>query len=256
MNSAACHVSRLLVAMVAMVALATGAVVAAEVQVAVAANFTAPMRKIGAAFEADTGHKALLSFGATGAFFAQIRNGAPFHLLLSADDETPARLEREGATVAGSRFTYAIGRLVLWSAQPGLVDGKGQVLRKPGDGRLAIANPRLAPYGAAAIEALTALGLLQTLQPRIVQGENIAQTYQFVATGNAPLGFVALSQVMVDGRIAKGSAWLVPAGLHGPIRQEAVVLVAGKDNAAAAALAAYLQSDKARAIIRSYGYEL
>jgi len=227
---------------------------AAEVQVAVAANFSAPMRRIAAGFEADTGHKALLAFGSTGAFHAQIRNGAPFQLLLSADDETPARLEKEGAAVAGTRFTYAVGRLVLWSAQPGVVDDKGEVLRKPG-GRIAVANPRLAPYGAAAVEALTALGLLQSLQPRFVQGENIAQAYQFAASGNAQLGFVALSQVMVDGRIAQGSAWLVPANLHAPIRQDAVVLAAGKDNAAATALVTYLKGDKARAVICSFGYE-
>jgi molybdate transport system substrate-binding protein len=243
-----------LLAAAALVAVAAAAH-AAEVQVAVAANFTAPMRRIAAAFEADTGHKALLSFGATGAFYAQIRNGAPFQLLLAADDETPARLEQEGAAVAGTRFTYATGRLVLWSAQPGVVDDKGEVLRKPGEGRIALANPKLAPYGAAAVEALTSLGLLPALQPRFVQGENIAQAYQFVATGNAALGFVALSQVMEDGRIAKGSAWVVPASLHTPIRQDAVVLAAGKGNAAAAALAAYLRGDKARAIMRSYGYE-
>ena len=235
--------------------LATAGVRAAEVTVAVAANFTAPMQKIARAFEADTGHKAVLTFGSTGAFYAQIRNGAPFQLLLSADDETPARLEREGAVVAGSRFTYAIGRLVLWSAQPGVVDDKGELLRKRGDGRIALANPKLAPYGAAAIEAMTILGLLQSLQPRFVQGENIAQTYQFVATGNAALGFVALSQVMVDGAIARGSAWVVPATLHAPIRQDAVLLVKGKDNTAAVALASFLKSEKARAIIRSYGYE-
>ena len=245
---------KVLVAAAAM-AIAAG-VSAADVQVAVAANFTAPMRKIAAGFEANTGHKALLSFGATGAFYAQIRNGAPFQLLLAADDETPARLEKEGATVLGSRFTYAIGRLVLWSAQPGAVDDKGEVLRRPGDTRIAIANPKLAPYGAAAIEALTALGLLQSLQPRFVQGENIAQAYQFAASGNAALGFVALSQVMVEGRVARGSAWVVPAGLHAPIRQDAVLLAAGKDNAAATALLAYLKGDKARAVIRSFGYEL
>ena len=246
--------SRLLLAAALCVAsLAAGA---AEVQVAVAANFSAPMRRIAADFEADTGHKALLSFGSTGAFYAQVRNGAPFQLLLSADDETPARLEKEGAAVAGTRFTYAVGRLVLWSAQPGAVDDKGEVLRKPGDGRIAIANPKLAPYGAAAIEALTALGLLKALQPRFVQGENIAQAFQFAASGNGQLGFVALSQVMVDGRIARGSAWLVPANLHSPIRQDAIVLAPGKDSAAATALAAYLKGEKARAVIRSFGYEL
>ena len=248
------HPLKLLACAVAL--LATVGARAAEVQVAVASNFTGPMQRIAATFEAETGHKALLSFGSTGAFYAQIRNGAPFQLLLSADDETPARLEREGATVAGSRFTYAIGRLVLWSAQPGVVDDKGEVLRRSGEGRIALANPKLAPYGSAAIEALTALGLLQSLQPRFVQGENIAQTYQFAATGNAQLGFVSMSQVMVDGKLATGAGWVVPASLHRPIRQDAVVLAAGKNNAAAAALAAYLQSDKARAIIRSFGYEL
>lgn len=244
---------RLLFATVALL-VATAGAGAAEVIVAVAANFNAPMQKIASAFEADTGHKAVLTFGSTGAFYAQIRNGAPFQLLLSADDETPARLEQEGGAVAGSRFTYAIGRLVLWSAQPGVVDDKGEVLRRPGDGRIALANPKLAPYGAAAIEALTALGLLQRLQPRFVQGENIAQTYQFTATGNASLGFVALSQVMVDGAIARGSAWVLPAALHAPIRQDAVLLAKGRDNPAAVALATYLQGEKARAIIRSYGY--
>lgn len=229
---------------------------AAEVSVAVAANFTAPMQKIAAAFEQDSGHKVVLSFGATGKFYAQIRNGAPFQMLLAADDETPARLDKEGLTVPGSRFTYAIGKLVLWSAQTGLVDDQGAVLRTGHFERLAVADPKLAPYGAAAVETLSRLGLLQTLQPRFVQGENIAQTYQFVATGNAALGFVALSQVMVDGRITKGSAWLVPAELHTPIRQDAVILGNAKANAAAAALAAYLRSDKARAIIRAYGYAL
>lgn len=229
---------------------------AAEVSVAVAANFTAPMQKIAAAFAQDTGHKALLAFGSTGKFYTQIRNGAPFHLLLAADDETPARLDKEGLAVSGSRFTYAIGKLVLWSAQAGLVDDKGEVLRTGSFERIAVADPKLAPYGAAAVETLSRLGLLQTLQSRFVQGENIGQTYQFVATGNVALGFVALSQVMVDGRIARGSAWLVPAEMHTPIRQDAVILNSAKDNAAAAALASYLRSDKARAIIRAYGYAL
>lgn len=227
---------------------------AAEVSVAVATNFTAPMQKIAVAFEQDTGHKAVLAFGATGKFYAQIKNGAPFQMLLAADDETPAKLDKEGLTVPGSRFTYAIGKLVLWSAQAGLVDDQGQVLQTGKFERIALADPKLAPYGAAAVETLTRLGLLPTLQPRFVQGESIGQTYQFVATGNAALGFVALSQVMVDGRIARGSAWLVPAELHTPIRQDAAILSNAKDNAAAAALAAYLRGDKARAIIRAYGY--
>ena len=229
---------------------------AAEVSVAVAANFTAPMQKIAAAFEQDTGHKAVLSLGSTGKFYAQIKNGAPFQVLLAADDETPARLEQEGWGVKGSRYTYAIGKLVLWSAQAQVVDGTGEVLRRGQFERIAIADPRLAPYGAAAVETLNKLGLLSTLQPRFVQGENIGQTYQFVASGNALLGFVALSQVMVDGRISRGSAWLVPSELHAPIRQDAVLLTAGKDQAAASALLQYLRGDKARAIIQAYGYAL
>lgn len=227
---------------------------AGEVPVAVAANFTAPMQKIAAAFEQDTGHKAVLSFGATGKFYAQIQNGAPFQILLSADDTTPERLEREGKAVQGSRFTYAIGQLVLWSPRAGYVDPQGQVLRTGDFTHLSVANPKLAPYGLAAQQVLEKLGLAERLRPRLVTGENIGQTYQFVASGNAQLGFVALSQVMEDGRIAKGSAWQVPGDLHEPIRQDAVVLEAGKDNPAATALMQYLKGDKARAVIRAYGY--
>jgi molybdate transport system substrate-binding protein len=228
---------------------------AGEVSVAVAANFTAPMRKIAAAFERDTGHRAVLAFGSTGRFHAQVRNGAPFQVLLAADDETPRKLQAEGLAVPGTRFTYAIGRLVLWSAGPDVVDAKGAVLRQGGDGKLAIADPRLAPYGAAAMEVLQRLGLSAQLAPRLVQGESIGQAHQFVATGNAPMGFVALSQVMADGRIDKGSAWIVPADLHAPIRQDAVLLGPGRHNAAATALLAYLRGDTARAIIRAHGYE-
>ncbi len=229
---------------------------AAEVSVAVAANFTAPMQKITKIFEADTGHKALLAFGATGAFYAQIKNGAPFQVLLAADKETPARLEKEGFVMAGARFTYAVGKLVLWSKRPSLVDNKGYVLRQGGFDKLAVANPKLAPYGAAAMETLTKLGLLAQLQPKFVEGANIGQTYQFVASENAALGFVALSQVYADGRLTEGSAWIVPANFHAPIQQDAVLLTTGKDNAAATALMTYLQGDKARAIIRAYGYDL
>ena len=169
-------------------------VLADEVQVAVAANFTAPMKQIAADFEKDTGHKAVAAFGATGKFYAQIKNGAPFEVLLAADDTTPAKLEAEGAAVAGSRFTYAIGRLVLWSAKPGFVDDKGAVLKQGEFKHVSVANPKLAPYGAAAVEALTALKLIDAVQAKFVQAENIAQAYQFVVTGNAEIGFVALSQ--------------------------------------------------------------
>jgi molybdate transport system substrate-binding protein len=234
--------------------LAAAGASAGEVSVAVAANFTAPMQRVAAAFEKETGHRAVLAFGSTGRFYAQVRHGAPFQVLLAADDATPAKLEQEGAAVAGTRITYAVGRLVLWSAQPGVVDAAGDVLRNGGPVRLAIADPKLAPYGAAAQQVLARLGVQSAWQPKIVQGESIAQAYQFVATGNAPIGFVALSQVMQDGRIAKGSAWVVPADLHTPLRQEAVLLAGGKDHPAALALLQYLKSDAARAIIRGYGY--
>ena len=229
---------------------------AGEVQVAVAANFTAPAQRIAAEFERDTGHRALLSFGASGRFYAQIKNGAPFAVFLSADEATPLRLEAEGAAVPGSRFTYAIGRLALWSAQPGRVDTEGAVLQRGNFAHLAIANPKTAPYGAAAVEVLAALGVLEGLKPKLVQGENIAQAQQFVASGNAELGFVALSQVWRDGKLSEGSVWVVPTRLHAPIRQDAVLLLAGRDKPAAQALLSYLKGDKARALIRSFGYEL
>ncbi len=225
-----------------------------EVQVAVAANFTAPMQIIAANFEQATGHKTLLVFGATGNFYAQIKNGAPFDVLLSADDKTPAKLEQEGAAVSASRFTYAIGKLVLWSARSDAVDAQGKVLKKGDFKHLAIAAPSLAPYGAAAVETLKKLSLLSAVEPKLVRGENIAQTYQFIATGNAELGFVALSQVYVNGKIKSGSAWIVPDKLHSPIRQDAVLLAKGKNNAAAIALIAYLKSDAAKTVIKSFGY--
>ena len=227
---------------------------AAEVGVAVASNFMAPMQKIAQAFEQDTGHKAILAFGATGSFYAQIKHGAPFQVLLAADALTPLKLESEGLGVAGSRFTYAVGKLVLWSRQPGLVDDKGAILRSGRFERMALANPKLSPYGAAAVEAMGQLGVLKDMQPKLVQGENIAQTYQFIASGNAQLGFVALSQVMADGKLTQGSGWPVPPGLHAPILQDAILLTPGRNNPAAKALWGYLQGQKARVIIRSFGY--
>lgn len=234
--------------------LLSGAAHAAELTVAVAANFAAPMQKIAAAFEQETGHKLALSFGGTGKLYAQIRNGAPFEVLLAADDETPARLEQEGQGVAGTRFTYAIGKLVLWSRQPGLVDDQGEVLRSGAFERIALADPKLAPYGAAAMQTLQKLGLAEALSGKFVQGESIGQAYQFVATRNAPLGFVALSQVFVEGRLTEGSAWRVPETLYEPIRQDALILARGRDNPAASELMRYLQGDAARAIIGAYGY--
>jgi len=229
---------------------------AADIHVAVAANFAAPMQKIAKLFEQASGHKVLLSFGSTGNLYAQIKNGAPFQMFLSADDETPIKLEKEGLGLAATRFVYATGKLVLWSAQPNFVVDQGDILKTQQFQRLAIANPKLAPYGVAAVETLNKLSLLQEVQNKFVQGENIAQAYQFVATGNAPLGFVALSQVMMDGKIAKGSAWVVPAEFHAPLRQEAIVLQKGKDNAAVSALFNYLRSDNAKQVMRAYGYDV
>jgi molybdate transport system substrate-binding protein len=227
-----------------------------EVFVAVASNFTGPMEKIAPAFEKATGHKALVSYGTVGKFYAQIKSGAPFEVLISADDETPIRLEKDGLAIAQSRFTYAIGKLVLWSAKPGLVDDKGEVLKRGDFKHLAVANPKVAVYGAAAFDAMKKLGVDAALEPRLVLGESITQAYQFTATGNAELGFIALSQIYKDGQYASGSYWLVPTVLYPQIRQDAVLLVRGKSNPAAAALLAYLKSDAARQVIRAHGYDL
>lgn len=235
---------------------AAGLAHADEVQVAVAANFTAPMQQIAPEFEKATGHKAVLAFGATGKFYAQIKNGAPFEILLSADDETPTKLGKENAAVAASQFTYAKGKLVLWSAKPDFVDAKGEVLKKGGFDHLAVANPKLAPYGAAAVEAMKALGVHDALAPKFVTAENIGQTFQFVKSGNAQLGFVALSQVTKNNQITEGSAWVVPAELYAQIKQDAIVLENGKGKPAAEALMKFLQGDAAKAIIKSYGYDL
>ncbi|MDD1956762.1 molybdate ABC transporter substrate-binding protein [Pseudomonas sp. 8209] len=227
-----------------------------EVQVAVAANFTAPIQAIAKDFEKDTGHKLVASFGATGQFYAQIKNGAPFEVFLSADDTTPEKLENEGETVKGSRFTYAIGTLALWSPKAGYVDDKGEVLKKNDYKHLSIANPKAAPYGLAATQVLAKLNLAETTKGKLVEGQNITQAFQFVSTGNAELGFVALSQIYKDGKVSNGSAWIVPADLHDPIKQDAVILNKGKDNAAAKALVDYLKGPKAAEVIKSYGYEL
>lgn len=234
--------------------LAAGAAGAAEVQVAAAANLGPAIEKISAAFSRDTGHRAVVALGSTGKFHAQIRNGAPFEVLLAADEETPRKLEAEDLALPGTRFTYAIGKLVLWSPREGVVDARGEVLRQPPTGKLAIANPRVAPYGAAATEALQALGVLSAWEPQIVQGESVGQAYQFVASGNAQMGFIALSQVAVDGRIASGSGWLVPPQLYTPLRQDAVLLKPGAANPAATAFLLYLRGNAARAILRRAGY--
>lgn len=226
---------------------------AEEIHAAVAANFTAAMNDIVAQFEKHSEHKVLLSFGSSGKIFAQIQNGAPFQIFLSADQEKPDALEKAGLTVPDSRFTYAVGALALWSTKPGFANDDAHL--KNGDfNKLALANPKLAPYGAAAIEVLESLKLRQSTEPQWVMGENIAQAYQFVSAGNADLGFVALSQIMEKGTMKEGSSWIIPAELYSPIRQDAVLLKRAKDSAGAKALLTYLRSEEARAIIHSYGY--
>jgi molybdate transport system substrate-binding protein len=226
-----------------------------EVLVAVAANFAAPAARLSDAFRAASGHTLKLVSGSTGKFEAQIVAGAPFEVLLSADDETPQRLISAGHAVAGSAFTYAVGQLVLWSATPGLVDAQGAVLASGRFQKLSIANPKTAPYGRAAMQVLAARGLTAALSPKLVTGESVAQAYQFVATGNAELGFVALSQVSAPGKAPSGSMWRVPSALHTPIRQDAVLLNAGAGKPAAAALLQWLRGEPAQAVIRSHGYE-
>jgi molybdate transport system substrate-binding protein len=221
---------------------------AEDVHVAVAANFTAAMKEIAADFEKASGHHAVLSFGSTGKLYAQISHGAPFEVFLAADQRRPELLEKEG--LAGGRFTYAIGKLVLWSSDAKRQVGE-QALRSGDFQKVAIANPKTAPYGAAAVEVMRNLGLYQQLKPKLVLGDSIAQTHQFVATGNAQMGFVALAQIALDGA---GSRWPVPDKLYTPIRQDAVLLDKGKHNPAAPALMAYLKSQAARAVIHKYGY--
>jgi molybdate transport system substrate-binding protein len=244
---------RLFLGVLAALAVAAGPAFAAQVKVAVAANFTGPAREIAARFKARTGHEASLSFGSSGQFYAQIANGAPFEVFLSADRERAERAEAEGLGVAGSRFTYAVGRLVLYSKTRGLVDGKGAVLKGGRFEKLAIADPKTAPYGVAALETMKALGLDAQLRPRLVQGTSITQAYQFVDTGAAELGFVALSQLA---GVKGGSRWTVPANLHTPIDQQAVLLKTGANSHAARAFLTFLRGAEAKAIIRRYGYEV
>jgi molybdate transport system substrate-binding protein len=223
---------------------------AAETNVAVAANFTDAAKEIAAAFKAKTGHQAVLIFGSSGQLYTQITQDAPFQIMLSADDERPKKLVADGLAVADSRFTYAIGRLVLWSKTKDYVKGE-ETLKAGAFAKLAIANPAAAPYGAAAVETLQALKLYEPLQPKIVQGNNIAQTFQFIDTGNAELGFVALAQLAGE---PAGSRWVVPQSLYTPIRQDAVLLKKGAGNEAAAAFLAFLKGPEARAIIEKFGY--
>ncbi|HEY8569364.1 molybdate ABC transporter substrate-binding protein [Microbulbifer sp.] len=225
-----------------------------ELTLAVASNFTAPMQEIASRFEQHSGHTVKLAFGSSGKFFAQISHGAPYQALFSADQTKPAQLVTLGLADATSRFTYAEGKLALWSSKPGFVDAEGEVLKRGDFNKLAIANPKLAPYGAAAVELLQQLQLETQTRARWVQGENISQTYQFVASGNADLGLVALSQIFKDGKVAEGSAWIVPAQLYSPIRQDAVVLKHGEHVPAMQEFWAFMHSAEVSAIIRTYGY--
>lgn len=230
---------------------------AEEIKLAVAANFSNTIKSLTERFERETGHKAVVSTGATGKFYTQIRQGAPFDVLLAADSATPQKLVEDGAAVADSRRTYAIGQLVLWSANKETVDTKGQVLAKLQFQHLALAQPKLAPYGLAGKQVLEKLQLWDKLQSRLVFGENVGQTQQFIATGNAELGFVALAQIKpgkAGNAEAGGSYWLVPAELYDPIRQQMVILNSAQGNKAAQAFWRFMQTAAAQEIIRADGY--
>ncbi|MGI4797303.1 MAG: molybdate ABC transporter substrate-binding protein [Janthinobacterium lividum] len=244
--------TRLSALIAALLSLIATQALAAQTTVAVAANFTDAAKEIAAAYKAKTGNDAVLSFGASGQFYTQISQGAPFEVFLSADDERPKKTVDDGFGVRGSTFTYAIGKLVLWSKQPGLVQGDA-TLTKAGFDKLSICNPAAAPYGAAAVETMKALKLYDALQPKLVVGANISQAFQFVQTGNAELGFVALSQVIDD---KAGSKWMVPQTLYSPIRQDAVLLKKGQGNETATGFLAFLKEPEAISIIRKYGYEV
>jgi molybdate transport system substrate-binding protein len=234
----------------------TYSVNAAEVSAAVAANFTVPAQQIAALFEKETGNSVKFSFGSTGKFYSQIKEGAPFDVLLAADEKTPKKMEQEGLAVANTGFVYAVGKLVLWSAKAGYVDSKGDVLRKGSYNKLSYAEPKLAPYGLAAQETLQKLNLWDKVQSKLVTGDSITQAYQFAATGNAELAFIALSQITKEGKVMDGSWWIVPPDLYSPIKQSAILLSAAKDKTASQAFLDFLKSEKVVAIIRSFGYEL
>ena len=229
-----------------------GSAFAGQTNVAVAANFTDAAKEIAEAFKAKTGHEAVLSFGSSGQFYTQITQDAPFQVFLSADNERPQKLADEGLGDKATKFTYAIGKLVLWSKAADVTKGQ-DVLKDNKFTKLSIANPTSAPYGAAAIEAMKKLGVYETLQPKIVQGNNISQAFQFVDTGNAELGFVALSQLK---DVTAGTRWMVPQDLYSPIKQDAVLLKKGQGNEAATAFMTFLKGPEATAIIKKYGYVL
>ncbi|MDP1999395.1 MAG: molybdate ABC transporter substrate-binding protein [Rhodoferax sp.] len=225
-----------------------------EARIAVAANFAEPIKAVAAVLEKTTGHTLKVTLGATGKLYAQIKNGAPFDVLLAADTKAPAQLEADGLAQAGSRFTYATGKLVLWSTDAAKVDAQGAVLKAGNFRKLAYASPKVAPYGAAAVQVIEQLGLTAALSPKLVQGESIGQTYGFVYTGNAEIGFVAMSQVLAGGQLKSGSMWVIPQSLYEPIRQDTVVLKRGANNPAVLALMTLLKSKDTQDLIRTYGY--
>ena len=223
---------------------------AETVNIAVAANFTDAAKEMAQVFKEKTGHDAILSFGPSGQFYAQIKESAPFQIFLSADEERPKKLVEEGFGVSEGAFTYAIGKLVLWSKKPGFVKNE-EVLKKGDFTKISIANPASAPYGVAAIEVMKALNVYDALQSKIVQGNSIAQTFQFVDTDNADLGFIAQSQIMTR---RDGSGWQVPQTLYKEIRQDAVLLKSGETNEAAKAFITFLKGTIAKKIIEKFGY--
>jgi molybdate transport system substrate-binding protein len=250
------HITRRRLAILLLGVIAPTLGMATEAHIAVAANFAEPIKAVAAVLEKTTGHTLKVTLGATGKLVAQIKNGAPFDVLLAADTQTPAQLEADGLTQPGSRFTYATGKLVLWSADAAKVDAKGDILKTGSFRKLAHAAPKVAPYGAAAVQVIDKLGLTAALAPKLVQGESIGQTFSFVYTGNADLGFVAMSQVLEGGKLKNGSMWVVPQHLYQPIRQDAVLLQRAGANPAAQALVALLKSPNIKALIRSYGYDI
>lgn len=242
--------------LVGLLLMAAAAVASSEnVSVAVAANFKEPLEEISAKFHQSTGHTVSISAESSGKIVSQIQNGASYDIFLSADQAKPIKLEQEGGIVPGSRFTYAVGKLALWSATPGYVDRNGKVLKTGSYSHIAIADPKLAPYGLAATQTLQKMGLTAAVNDRLVVGKNIGTTFGYVQTGNAELGFVAMSQIYKNGKLTHGgSYWLVPQSYYKPIRQDAVLLPGGKGNPAAVALMKYLKSPAARKVMKSYGY--
>lgn len=227
---------------------------AEEVRIAVAANFTAPMQEIAARFETETGGHVVVSGGSSGTLYAQIKQGAPFDVYFAADERWVERLADEGEGIDGTQFVYAIGKLALWSNRKGMVDPDGTILKKGDFGKLAISSPKLAPYGAAARETLKAIGVWENVRTRVIYGQNVTQTYQFVKTGGASIAFVALSQISKNGSIVEGSAWIVPEHLYKPLKQSAILLKRSDRRKICVDFLKFLKGESAKAIIRNYGY--